>query len=77
MGQLLTPPPIPASPTPAPPTSYGDGPVDNYCDTLRNDGLNGSDFVPIDTSSGSEAYVGRSLSMIVMINDEEPWGLGF
>ena len=60
------------SDTPASPTSHGDGPVDNYTHTLGDDGLNGSDFIPIDTSSGSEVFVGRSFSTTGMINDEEP-----
>ena len=72
IGQFLTTPPIPASPTPAPPTSFGDGPVDNYSHALGNDGLNGSGFTPVATSSGSEVFVGRSFSMTGMINDEEP-----
>ena len=77
IGQFLTPPQLPASPTPEPPTSYGDGPVDNHSHTLGNDGLNGSDSIPIDTSSGSGVFVGHYFSMTGMINDEEPgvWGL--
>jgi len=34
--------------------------------------LNGSDFKPVDTSSGSEVFVGRSFSLTGMISDDEP-----
>merc|ERR1719374_443716 len=38
--------------------------------------LNGSDFKPVHTSSGSEVFVGRSFSLTGMISDDEPgvWG---
>ena len=57
---------------PAPPSHCDDGSVDDHCHTLGNDGFNGSDFIPIDTSSGSEVFVGRSFSLSGMISDEEP-----
>ena len=77
IGQLWKPPPTPASPMPAPPTPCADGFVDDHCHTFGNDGLNGSDFIPVDTSSGSEVFVGRSFSLSGQNSDEEPgvWGL--